>query len=393
MPIKNHLDGKNIVIWGTGREGNAAAAFIRKSLPDARITFVDEATGGDIAPTLKGADIIVKSPGVSLYHPLLKGKHVTSLMNLWFEQPHTVKTICITGTKGKSTTSSLLGHVLNVMGRKTAVLGNIGVPISEAPDDVDYLVIETSSYQAANFDQQCDIAAVTSLYPEHLDWHGEWDIYARDKLHLLGQADIRIISPQVKKTGVPVPRDCIIADAVVEKIPNEYLSRTHNLANVAIVLEIIRALGIDRDAAIAAMADFKGLPHRQQELGTKNGILYVDDSIATTPQAAMAAMDVYRGRSITLIAGGYDRGIDYAPLVDYIKANAIPTVIGLGPSGVRILQDVPGQLAVDMSQAVHLAREATPAGGVILLSPAAPSFGLFKNYIERGAAFAKESGF
>ncbi len=391
--LKKNLHGKNIVIWGTGREGNAAAAFIRGQLPDAQITFVDEAKGGDIAPALKGADIVVKSPGVSLYHPLLKGKNVTSLMNLWFAEPHSAKTICITGTKGKSTTSSLLGHVLTALGKKAAVLGNIGVPISEAPDDVDYLVIETSSYQAANFDGQCDIAAVTSLYPEHLDWHGDWETYVSDKLHLLGQAATRIIGPQVKDSGAPVPRDCIVASAVKEKIPNEYLSRAHNLANVAIVLEIIRALGLDRDAAIAAMRDFTGLPHRQQELGTKGGILYVDDSIATTPQAAMAAMEVYRGRPVTLIVGGYDRGVDYAPLIDYLNTNAIPAVIGLGESGARILKEVKGQAANDMAGAVKLAQSLTPQGGVILLSPAAPSFGLFKNYIERGQAFAKESGF
>lgn len=386
------LKGKFIVIWGTGREGKAAEAFIRARLPDADIGFVDEATDKDITVKLKSADVIVKSPGVSLYHPLLKGRNVTSLMNLWFATPHTAKTICITGTKGKSTTSALLGHVLERLGKKAAVLGNIGTPISEAPADAEYLVIETSSYQAANFDGQCDIAAVTSLYPEHLDWHGDWDRYVSDKLHLLGQADVKIISPQVKDAA-PVPRSCVIAAAVSDTIPNEYLSRAHNLANVAIVLEVVKALGLDHAAAIAAMADFKGLPHRQQELGTKGGILYVDDSIATTPQAAMAAMEVYRDRPITLVVGGYDRGVDYAPLIDYIRVHKIRGVVGIGPAGARILKDIAGQAADTMAQAIERARLLTPEGGVILLSPAAPSFGLFKNYIERGAAFAKESGF
>jgi UDP-N-acetylmuramoylalanine--D-glutamate ligase len=184
-----------------------------------------------------------------------------------------------------------------------------------------------------------------------------------------------------------------VAAAIADKIPNDYLSRPHNLANVAIVLEIVKALGFDRAAAIATMTDFEGLPHRQQELGTIEGILYVDDSIATTPQAAMAAMEVYKGKAITLIAGGYDRGVDYAPLVDYIRKNAIPAVVGLGPSGERILKEIKGEAAADMADAVKRAKGLTPAGGVILLSPAAPSFGLFKNYIERGEAFARESGF
>src|SRR5690606_21077832 len=151
----------------------------------------------NIAPILAAADVIVKSPGVSLYHPLLRGRRVTSLMNLWFAQGHTAKTVCVTGTKGKSTTSALLGHVLQGLGRAASVTGNIGVPITEASENAEILIIETSSYQAANFEGRCDIAAVTSLYPEHLDWHGDFDTYAADKLHLLGQADIRIVHQQV----------------------------------------------------------------------------------------------------------------------------------------------------------------------------------------------------
>ncbi|MCB1537719.1 MAG: UDP-N-acetylmuramoyl-L-alanine--D-glutamate ligase [Rhodospirillales bacterium] len=386
------LSGKNVVIWGTGREGMAAAAFIRARAKDARITFVDEATGGNIAPALAQADVIVKSPGVSLYHPLLKGRAVTSLMNLWFAQDHAAKTVCITGTKGKSTTSALLGHVLRKAGARVEVVGNIGVPISEAPEDSQVLVIETSSYQAANFDGRCDIAAVTSLYPEHLDWHGDWESYARDKLHLLGQAAHKILHAQAAGAGVAYPKSSEIVEDFVGAIPNAYLARAHNRGNVAVVLAVVRALGYDADAALAAMVDFQGLPHRQQELGTRANVVYVDDSIATTPQAAIAAMEVYKGRAITLIAGGHDRGIDYAPLVDYVRGHNIGLVT-LGPAGARIRAAAGGSAAQDMVDAVAQARGMTPSGGVILLSPAAPSFGLFKNYAERGEAFARESGF
>lgn len=387
------LDGKNIVIWGTGREGKAAEAFIRSRLPTAAISFVDEAGGEDISDVVRAADVVVKSPGVSLYHPLLKDKNVTSLMNLWFAEGTKAKTICITGTKGKSTTSALLGHILSEMGYVTGVVGNIGVPISEAPTGAEFLVIETSSYQAANFDGMCDIGVVTSLYQEHLDWHRDVATYQRDKINLLNHARVKIVHPQVLETGVELPHGTTVCKPVVEKIPNEYLSRPHNLNNVAVTLEIVRALKLDVKAAIKAMEGFKGLPHRQQELGIKNDILYVDDSIATTPQAAIAAMDVYKGRPLTLIVGGYDRGVDYAPLVDYIHKNRNLLVVGLGPAGRRILQAVPGEPVGTMTEAVQKAKAATPKGGVILLSPAAPSFGLFRDYVERGEAFAKESGF
>lgn len=387
------LKDKNIVIWGTGREGKAAEAFIRSRLPTAAISFVDEASGEDISGVVKAADVIVKSPGVSLYHPLLQGRNVTSLMNLWFAEGTKAKTICITGTKGKSTTSALLEHVLSEMGYTTAAVGNIGVPVSEAPAGAEYLIIETSSYQAANFDGECDVGVVTSLFQEHLDWHKDVETYQRDKINLLNHARIRIVHPQVVETGIDLPKGTIVCKPVAETIPNEYLSRPHNLNNVAIALEVIRALGLDVAAAIAAMKDFKGLPHRQQELGTKDSVLYVDDSIATTPQAAMAAMDVYKGRPVTLIVGGYDRGVDYAPLVEYIRKSRNLLVVGLGPSGRRILQDVPGEPVGTMKEAVQKAKAGTPSGGVILLSPAAPSFGLFRDYIERGEAFAKESGF
>jgi UDP-N-acetylmuramoylalanine--D-glutamate ligase len=164
-------------------------------------------------------------------------------------------------------------------------------------------------------------------------------------------------------------------------------------------LTALEQLGFAPNAALRAMEDFQGLPHRQQALGEKNGILYVDDSISTTPQSAIAAMEVYRSRPITLIAGGYDRGIDDAPLSDYVLRHNIHALIGMGPSGERFLKALKERrtervyTAVSMKEAVALAKQTTASGGVILLSPAAASYGLFKDFIERGKAFAAESGF
>jgi UDP-N-acetylmuramoyl-L-alanine---L-glutamate ligase len=432
------LGGKKIVIWGTGREGLAVANFIRSFLPDQPLLFVDEASsehafdfvnaavarGDAIAKALAQADIVIKSPGVSLYHPaiqdlLQRGIPVTSLLNLWFAEPRRAKIICITGTKGKSTTSALLAHCLQKLGKKTALIGNIGEPVSSVSgQDYDYCVIEISSYQAADFNAQCDLALLTSLFPEHLDWHGSLARYYHDKLNLLHHAAARIISADALATMAPFGfnfPDANIANqpagmhhegtvvyegtSKIGTLANNYLARSHNFHNVCLVLAALKHCGLDPASALAVMADFKGLPHRQYELGEKNGVLYVDDSISTTPQSAIAAMETYRTRPITIILGGFDRRIDYTPLADYIVKHKAQTIITIGPSGKRIHQllEAAGVTCLheadDMPAAIAIAREKTAPGGVILLSPAAPSYGLFKDFIARGKAFAQASGF
>ena len=423
------LQGKKVVIWGMGREGRAAADFIHTIQSDAKISFVDEnanaeivdgypATRGKIEAALDSADTIIKSPGVSLYHPLIaklksKGTPITSLLNLWFTQPRKAKTIGITGTKGKSTTTALLAHVLKALGKKATAVGNIGVPVIEADGNaLDYVAIEVSSYQAADFSGACDIGILTSLYPEHLDWHKSADAYFRDKLNLLVHSKIKIINAEATHTAqenIPgadlilfndpeyfYERNGIIyeRDHPIGEIKNRHLARHHNLVNICAVLTAIRQLGLDPVAALRAMENFEGLPHRQQELGEKNGVLFVDDSISTTPYSAIAAMEAYADRPITLIAGGYDRGVDYAPLTDYILGKKIHAVVCIGAVGKRIFEALQKgraaniQSAATFKEAVEWAKIHTPREGVVLLSPAAPSYDMFRDFIERGMKFA-----
>jgi UDP-N-acetylmuramoylalanine--D-glutamate ligase len=327
--------------------------------------------------------------------------------------------LCVTGTKGKSTTASLLAHVLNRLGQPTLLMGNIGTALRRGSgDDAAFIVIEVSSYQAANFDGLCDMALLTALYPEHLDWHRGLHRYYDDKLNLLRHAKARIVTAQaaevMRAEGLTLEDTTIVhqrgamhieANKIfdgaheVGYLRNAHLGRAHNLANICLVLAAVKQLGFNVADALAAMEDFTGLPHRQQELGHKDGLLFVDDSISTTPQSAIAAMEAYAGMPITLIAGGFDRGIDYTPLADYIKAKHIGAVIVMGPSGERIADLVTANghdqilKAATMPDAVAFARQHTPAGGVVLLSPAAPSYGLFKNFEERGQAFAAAAGF
>ncbi|MFA4994076.1 MAG: UDP-N-acetylmuramoyl-L-alanine--D-glutamate ligase [Bdellovibrionales bacterium] len=422
------LKNKTIVIWGVGREGKAAAGYIRQQLPDQTFTFVDENPQADkafmdqedrffsekaqIEAALASADVIIKSPGVSVYHPLLSGKKTTSLLNLWLAEPPAAQTICITGTKGKSTTSALLFHTLNALGKKAALLGNIGVPVTEyAAQEKGFVLIEVSSYQAATLTETCDVGVVVSLYPEHLDWHNSLQTYYRDKLNLLAHSKTKIIGAKAQATaeqkgiavkgatlfdylsGFHVDRGQIYdKTTLLGSLRNTHLSRAHNLVNVCAVLAVLKQLGIDPKDALPKMETFSGLPHRQQELKEKDGILFVDDSISTTPQSAIAAMEVYAGRPITLLVGGFDRGIDYAPLIDYVLKNNVNAVICLGKSGQRIYEQLTAPkafLSASLQEAVALAKEKTPKGGVVLLSPAAPSYGLFKNFEERGRVFAE----
>lgn len=432
------LADKNVVIWGTGREGQAAAALLRDRLPDLPLTFVDEngaldisspfgtvVTGADrIAATLARADVVIKSPGVSLYHPLIvglkeKGVHVTSLLNLWCAEPRQAKLICVTGTKGKSTTSSLIAHMLGGLGKKALLLGNIGQAVGTQDDkDAEYIILEMSSYQSADFTQSADIAVLTSLYPEHLDWHRTLAQYYRDKVNMLRVAKTRVINTSClslmqeyglaatpfleanTETGIHVRGGQIFnGQTALPDVQNPYVQRAHNLVNLCMALTVLDQLGFDVAEAIATLGDFNALPHRQQELGVRGDILYVDDSISTTPQSAIAAMEAYRHAPITLIAGGHDRGIDYAPLVSYIKAQSIHAVVCMGPSGARIFDALHAQetapifKAASMAEAVAWAQQNTPPQGTILLSPAAPSYGLFKDFTARGQAFAEACGF
>jgi UDP-N-acetylmuramoylalanine--D-glutamate ligase len=411
----HHLSGKRIAIWGFGREGRAALRFLRARIPDVALTVLDDAAdqvgAGDvpivsgrasIATAIEAFDVVVKSPGISLYDPLVlqaqaAGVRFTSLLNLWFADDPTARTICVTGTKGKSTTAALIAHILRGTGRNAALAGNIGVPVTELPrQGLDYAIIEVSSYQAADFDGTCDLAVLTMLAQEHLDWHGSVAAYQRDKLNLLRHARHVIVNSEARGAVTDMAAMTFFDPRAVLHLANDHLARPHNLSNLSAALAVAEYLGIDRVEAIRAAEDFRPLPHRQQEIGEIDGVLYVDDSISTTPESAVAALEVYRERAVTIIIGGYDRGIAYGVLVERLRATPPNAIILLDTSGRRIFDALAPLAGVhvvqSMSHAVDLARKMTPRGGVILLSPAAPSYGVYRSYIERGADFARCAG-
>ena len=442
MPVQlADLRGRSVAVWGTGREGRAAVTAIAAQQPSRLLAVDDSANflsvpwdgelarlaplaGGDHAfGALVAADVVVRSPGVPQTHPWMRelrsrGVTVTGGSALWMAG-HAARTVGVTGSKGKSTTSSLISHLLAAAGRPNVFGGNIGVPLLDLPP-AEWYVLELSSYQCADLTDSPRAAVVTALFPEHLDAHGGEREYYRDKLNLLAHgpelivvngADPRLMAEVAGVTDVsgfgPVPAGAADSRFRVEDDGYVYISDerlfpradlrlrgVHNGRNLCVALAVLDGLGLDvREAEVAAaVRTFEGLPHRLAEIEDPAGLTFVDDTLSTSPYSAMHAIDAYQGRPLTVLVGGTDRGLDYAPLREHL-ADLELTVIGIPDSGPRIVAELAGLPAVrteeaaDLPAAVRLARKLTPEGGVVLLSPAAPSYGRYRNFEHRSEAF------
>ena len=378
------LEHKRIAIWGMGREGAAVKKAMQKHVPSATLIEVAENNVND----LFGADVVLKSPGVSLYRPeIAKAKEqgivVTSGTNLFMANKNpATKVIAITGTKGKSTTSSLLAHTSTSYGLKVCLGGNIGVPLLDFVDEsADYVVAELSSYQCADFVGRPDVTVLLNLYPEHLQWHGTHEQYYADKRHMWAQGVWQLDN---RDNGIKI-QDNFFVDSGKTLFPISSLNLRgiHNAQNACAVLAVLKHFGLDLMRAEQAFQSFDGLAHRLQIVAEQGGLTFVDDSISTTPETAICAMESFKGRPITLLVGGFDRGQDYTELNRYIKENGVQA-IALPTTGDRV--DTPCHVAT-IKEAVALAKQVTPRGGCVLLSPAAPSYNMYKNFVARGDDF------
>jgi UDP-N-acetylmuramoylalanine--D-glutamate ligase len=444
---------RKVAIWGYGQEGQAAHRFLRSLFPEKKIGIIlspEEAAHWDfsgdplvevVAEELRAGSfgpyqIVIKSPGISPYRheramewAHFRGTRFISGTSLWFAQHAHDKTVVITGTKGKSTTSALVASLLRASGARTALAGNIGLPLIELmdPDPApDYWVIELSSYQAQDFSGHPAITAVLNLTPEHLDWHGDEETYYRDKLRLvhvanpdlavLNAADARLMARCEgferralfnhrgfwHARGLEVWHD---EERVID-LADTALKGAHNASNLACAFTIVEALGHDPRGLLGAVRSFRPLPHRLSLLGEREGIAYVDDSISTTPEATLAALASLKGRPVAVLVGGFDRGLDWGDFARQMASSVPAGIVSMGQNGPRIhahLEDSLASLAPEKRPALHLAadleeavasaRRMLPGGGVVLLSPGAPSFDAFRSYAERGQAFARLAGF
>ncbi|AIF47108.1 UDP-N-acetylmuramoyl-L-alanine--D-glutamate ligase [Dyella japonica] len=431
------LAGRRVAIWGFGREGKAAITAIRTRLPSLPLTlFCSEAEVAaarvfDASLAVRGEepdatalamfDVVVKSPGISAYKPALlaareTGIRITSGTALWFAEQPDARVVAVTGTKGKSTTTALLAHLARSLGVRTALAGNIGMPLLELlGESAGLWAIELSSFQTGEAGQ-VELGVMTSLYEEHLDWHGSRERYIEDKLKLANvskQLLVNATQPPLLERTARHPYRIVFGDAKGWHVAGGFICRgaqslfeiaklrapgEHNALNACAALAALEALGLDALRAAPALADFRPLPHRLQPLGEHDGFHWVNDSISTTPLATLAALGSLDGRAVTVIVGGHDRGLDWSEFVAAMKAHAPHAIVAQGVNGPRIANalreaGVAVEEAGDLAAAVARARALTPVGGTILLSPGAPSFDQFHDYADRGRHFAEMAGF
>lgn len=432
------LAGKRIAVWGFGREGRAALDALARRLPGMPVDVyvgADEAEAARLAYPRAGVittppdaqalsryDIVIKSPGISAYKPELleaqgAGTRFTSGTALWFGGHANAHTVAVTGTKGKSTTSALIAHLARSLGVRTALAGNIGLPLLELDEGAaDLWVIELSSFQTGEA-MGVDLGVVTSLYEEHLDWHGSRERYVDDKLKLLA-ASARVLvngmQPALLERAADHPglhtfggaSDWHVADGWIRRGDENVIAAErvaapglHNATNACAALAALELMGLDARKAAPALATFLPLPHRLQPLGERDGLRWINDSISTTPLASLAALESVHDEHVALIVGGHDRGLDWSGFVQAMRQHAPDAIICQGTNGPRIADALEAAgvanvfRATDLAAAVGASRNALQGRGTVVLSPGAPSFDQFKDYADRGKRFAEMAGF
>lgn len=431
------LEGARVGVWGAGREITSFAGQLARRLPSARIAVAgfDQPPLPDVAAQLmspgltvvRGAglldalstcDAVVRSPGVSIHRPEMialreRGVPVTTATALWLAEHGPQRVIGVTGTKGKSTTAALAHHLALATGEPARLAGNIGVPALDLLDaDPGLTILELSSYQIADLTAGPELVVFTNLYPEHADWHGSTEAYRSEKLRILSLAEVRTAVLPARQpdlaaastgahrilfgtfAGWDLSDDGIRLEGEPRVDARDLpLGGEHNALNLCAALAALEAICI-RPPLPQSLKGFRGLEHRLQTVLEEPRLTWVDDSISTTPESTLAALESFAGRPIVLLAGGQDRGQDYGELGRRL-ASLQAIVIGLPSTGPRLLESVreagaPDSCALeaaDLADGVRLAREHAGEGAVVLLSPAAPSYDHYRDFTERGQCF------
>ncbi len=439
------LKDKKVLVLGLGETGlsalrwlktqgaNLSAADTRETPPgmDALHNEMPEVpvhSGPFSAQLFEKIDLAVISPGVALSEPAIQaavknGLSVVGDVELFAQfRPAAAKVIAITGSNGKTTVTSLVGQICQTAGLKTIVAGNIGLPVldSLAMATPDVYVLELSSFQLeTTHSLQVDAATMLNLSEDHMDRYDSLQDYAIAKAHIFYQASLQVLNlddawsmmlarPKLPQLSFGLSEQ---ADFSLRQIDGESwlcegekqlvnsqdlkIAGLHNAANALAAVALCRAIGIDYAPIIQTLYNFKGLPHRVEWVANIDEVDYYDDSKGTNVGASCAALaGMYKGglpQKVVLIAGGDGKGQDFSPLAHAVKANARAVVL-MGRDADKIeaallATDIALYRALDLPEAVSIARKLAHNGDAVLLSPACASFDMFKNYVHRAEVF------
>ncbi len=397
----SELAGKKILIAGYGIEGKATMEYLNKFAPTAQVEKADREDGPGYLDNQREYDIVIRSPGIPLDQ--IHTPHTTAT-NIFFanlDSRHT--TIGVTGSKGKSTTSSLIAHILSVSGKNVRLVGNIGKPMLESllnpSEDAIIFVIELSSYQLEDCTFSPHISVCTSLFPEHIPHHKTLAQYYAAKQHIVLSAipeDYFVYNPNFEEfvAWTKSTRAKSIPFGTDIQPPYTPLLGEHNESNVRGAVTVSRLMGISDALAYKAIKTFQPLPHRLQEVGTYKGITFIDDAISTAPESTIAAIHALPNTSCIFL-GGEDRGYDFQELARILKKCNITYVVLFPDSGARIKKALEAEglenwtvcETSSMEEAVQFAYRNTSETSICLLSTASPSYSLWKDYIHKGNEF------
>lgn len=441
----DRLEDHSILILGYGREGRSTHRYLVRKGSRARIGVADRSAATDVvAPAtihvgdhyldhLKDYDVIVRSPGVPHRLPDLvaatqRGQRITTHLNLFFSECPGA-TVGVTGTKGKSTTSALIAHIAKAAYRDVRLVGNIGHPALdslEGSDKETLFVVELSSQQLVDLSHSPHIAVVLALVPEHLDFHGTFDDYVAAKTNIVlyqTTGDVVVFNPEHETAeriashskarrrifSVAARSDAVCSlkgdslllrrgESLIDLVKRDELPLLGpgNLENVMAAATVAVELSVPVGDIQQRIRSFHPLDHRLELVGQVRGIRFYNDSLATVPQATIHALQALGPDVATLIAGGYDRGLDYSELGRYVAETRVRTLILFPSTGARISDEVvkaagdhppAAHFVASMEEAVRLAIDVTAPGKICLLSPASASFGMFRDYEDRGEQF------
>ncbi len=431
MKISELLD-KNILVWGYGIESKSVVDLLLKNRIKNKIFVAAKEKLNEVLQNVEfitedeiesyNFDLVIKSPGISSYgekvqNLLRKGTILTSSLNIMLAEIsdyNNIKTIGITGTKGKSTTVSMCDHMLNSIGKRSILVGNVGIPfltVLDDPNKYDYIVMELSSCQLNNIMYEIDYGVVLNLYPEHIDWHITHDNYYKDKLNIVKYSKKCFLNANDTITNNYLSMNnystfnnqdnFYIKDNFIfygkNKIFNinflDNIKGKHIFENVCSILSILAEEKLNIDLALNSLSSFKTLEHRLEIFfsNKKTNTKFVDDSISTIPEATIKALEAFEDDNILLVLGGYDREQNYDDLVKYINSNnKVRKVFLLGQTSDRLYEKLKkSEKFNNLEDLVKSIKKSNLINKTVLLSPAAASYDMFKNFCERGENFKK----